>query len=205
MLRAHSVLSHSSLCRLAHVLPALASDVALFLYLSSSLCSPSLSPSLHVPSQGPLGFTDEKHGRRSVSVESFCFLYGRIEIPLITLIFAPIISSISVLLSSAFPSTVTPSLAWTFKLSDSSEGWEENMADLLSSDNSSCTIFHLCASFHFRRPHAFLHGAQNFPSASGRLKLLSGKEPAQTAQWGDLIRKEILKTLPWNATRTFQL
>lgn len=56
------------------------------------------------------------------------------------------------------------------------------MVDLPSSDNSSCKVLHLCASFHFRRPHIFLHGTQNFPSASGRLVLLSGKQPVQTAQ-----------------------
>lgn len=77
------------------------------------------------------------------------------------------------------------------------------MADLPSSDNSSCGILHLCASFHFRRPHIFLHSTQNFPFAFGRLMLLSGKQPAQTAQRGDLIRKEILKNSPVKCHQNF--
>lgn len=112
-------------------------------------------------------------------------------------------SSISLLLSSGFPSTVTSSLAWTLKALCLCRRLGKNMADLPSSDNSSCRILHLCASFHFRRPHIFLHSTQNFPSASGRLMLLFGEQSVQTAQRGDMIRKEILINPPMKCHQNF--
>lgn len=68
------------------------------------------------------------------------------------------------------------------------------MGSLPSSNNSSNSFSHFYGSFHFKRPQISCRVHIKSPSASGRLALLSGKQPVQTVKRGDWIRRQILKT-----------
>lgn len=68
------------------------------------------------------------------------------------------------------------------------------MGSLPSSNNSSNSFSHFYGSFHFKRSQISCRVHIKSPSASGRLVLLSGKQPVQTVKKGDRIRRQIPKT-----------